>query len=435
MNRPGKEAAGHEKRSRKPNPSSRRGNGVPAARTTVADVQGARVPAACTRTIAGQAVDVPGNCAPSIGASPVGGWWSSPAASFSHDASPSEGLYPPGGFTNYLQSNPENFHFVGATMSWPSMSPNDPCSEGTPSPAASNLVHDVDAQGKETIDIDVDDTLQEVRTDKRLSWSRQEDVRLASAWLHNSKDPVDGNGRKADQYWADVTKTYNSTTESYRMRNRNQLKIRWERVKKPLSDFHGCWVKTTRVWQSGVSDDQLMDKAIEMYAGQNNDKPFTLQHIWKVVRHDMKWSAYLNRLNKEKDNSAKFNPAQVVNLENDGEKRPMGHKRAKNERNGKRKAPDALSAFSEKLEKFIEASTMARTDREKMSEVQQSLADKKIEAAKLNHKAAHEQTKCKMLDTYKEMMLAPTGQLTVEALAERDKALESMRLFLFAKDD
>lgn len=60
------------------------------------------------------------------------------------------------------------------------MSPNDPCSEGTPSPAASNLVHDVDAQDKETIDIDVDDTLQEVRTDKRLSWSRQEDVRLVS---------------------------------------------------------------------------------------------------------------------------------------------------------------------------------------------------------------------------------------------------------------
>jgi len=35
-----------------------------------------------------------------------------------------------------------------------------------------------------------------------------------------------------------------------------------------------------------------------------------------------------------------------------------------------------------------------------MTEIQQSLADKKIEAAKLSHKAAHEQTKCKMLETY-----------------------------------
>jgi len=54
--------------------------------------------------------------------------------------------------------------------------------------------------------------------------------------LHNSKDPVDGTGRKVDQYWAHVTKTYN-TTESSPKRNQNQLKIRWERIKKPLNDF------------------------------------------------------------------------------------------------------------------------------------------------------------------------------------------------------
>jgi hypothetical protein len=90
--------------------------------------------------------------------------------------------------------------------------------------------------------------------------------------LHNSKDPVDGNSKKPDAYWADVTKEYNKNTETSRKRNRNQLKIRWDRSKKPLTDFHGVWVNAGRVWQSGMSDDQLTDKALEMWVDQNNGK-------------------------------------------------------------------------------------------------------------------------------------------------------------------
>ncbi|XP_006644205.1 uncharacterized protein LOC102709966 isoform X2 [Oryza brachyantha] len=214
---------------------SRRGRGVPRTHPEGAATGGQ---AAATHRQSG-AIGVPQYAATC--AQPVGGWW--PASS------PSEGLYPPGGFTNYLQSNPfpnhsngnENFHFVGATMSQSSMSPIDLNATRTPSPAQHSDY--VDEQETETINVD-----EELRTDKRLNWSVGEDKRLASAWLHNSKDPVDGIGRKADKYWADVTEEYNKTIESSRKRNRNQLKIRWDRCKKPLTDFHGCWVNTGRVW-------------------------------------------------------------------------------------------------------------------------------------------------------------------------------------------
>ena len=83
--------------------------------------------------------------------------------------------------------------------------------------------------------------------------------------------------------------------------------------------------------------------------------------------------------------------------------------------------------------KFIETSTKNREDREKMAEVQKSLSYKKIEAARINHEAAHEQTKCKMLETYTQLLLVPTGQLSADALAERNLALESLRLTLFPK--
>ncbi|XP_039843756.1 glutathione S-transferase T3-like [Panicum virgatum] len=311
---------------------------------------------------------------------------------------------------------PENLHFVGAS------------SRGTPSPNASGLaMGTADAQNgsqEETIDIDVDDTLEPTRTDKRLNWSHEEDIRLVSAWLQNSLDPVDGNGKKSDQYWADVTNMYNSTTTSNRRRNRNQLKIRWDRIKKPVSEFHSCWIMTNRVYQSGMSDDQRTDKALQMYASEHDDKPFLLQHIWRVVKNERKWAAYVKRIDKEK--SPVSNPAHADNVEDSPKKRPIGTKQAKAVRDGKRK-PEVISAIGEKLDKFIDVSNKAK----KMAEVQQSLANKKLEVDQLNHKAAQEQTRGKMVDLYRDLFCASTSDMSEEAKAERYKALECMKLALF----
>ncbi|KAF8728569.1 hypothetical protein HU200_017832 [Digitaria exilis] len=97
---------------------------------------------------------------------------------------------------------------------------------------------------------------------------------------------------------------------------------------------------------------------------------------------------------------------------------------AKEERKGKRKKPEAIVAIGEKLDKFMEATTKA----EKIAQVQQNLADKKLEVAK-------EQTKSKMLDLYKELLCAPTSELSEEAKAERSKALELMASAIFSKDN
>lgn len=62
-----------------------------------------------------------------------------------------------------------------------------------------------------------------------------------------------------------------------------------------------------------MCDDQRMDQALEMYASEHDDKPFLLQHIWRVVKHERKWAAYVKKLNNEKEKSAIVNPAHVVN--------------------------------------------------------------------------------------------------------------------------
>jgi len=45
-----------------------------------------------------------------------------------------------------------------------------------------------------------------------------------------------------------------------------------------------------------MSDDQLMEIAEKMYASDHSDKEFMLKHIWKVVRGERKWSAYVKKM-------------------------------------------------------------------------------------------------------------------------------------------
>jgi hypothetical protein len=82
-------------------------------------------------------------------------------------------MYPPGGFTSFFQSNcsPENSHLVGNTASRATNSPSTPSFHGT-------LVGDSNAQDKETINVDEEYIVEDLRTENRLNWTKDEDIRL-----------------------------------------------------------------------------------------------------------------------------------------------------------------------------------------------------------------------------------------------------------------
>jgi hypothetical protein len=82
-------------------------------------------------------------------------------------------MYPPGGFTSLLQSNncPENSHLVGNTTNRTTISPT----------IARTPPADRNAQDKETINVDEDDTVEDGRKKKRLNWTKDEDIILVSS--------------------------------------------------------------------------------------------------------------------------------------------------------------------------------------------------------------------------------------------------------------
>ncbi|CAM0904808.1 unnamed protein product [Alopecurus aequalis] len=117
----------------------------------------------------------------------------------------------------------ENLHFVGTSPHGSFSTPPPPPQPKPASRLAPAKVNSTSSKKKRKV-INVDDDEPSERTAKRLSYTAQEHVRLANAWLECSTDPIDGNGKKGEKFWDDIASLYNSTTPSNRKRDRNQLK-------------------------------------------------------------------------------------------------------------------------------------------------------------------------------------------------------------------
>jgi hypothetical protein len=72
-----------------------------------------------------------------------------------------------------VKQHSRKFPFSRQSTSRTRVSPSAPSFKGTP-PCESN------AQDKETINVDADETIEDGRAEKRLNWTKDEDIRLVS---------------------------------------------------------------------------------------------------------------------------------------------------------------------------------------------------------------------------------------------------------------
>ncbi|KAM0913931.1 hypothetical protein ACQ4PT_011846 [Festuca glaucescens] len=272
----------------------------------------------------------------------------------------------------------ENLHFIGA-------SPHDSFSTPPPPPHPKVASRSAPAQVGSTSSkrkrkaITVDDDQLGERTAYRLPYTPDEHVRLAGAWLECSLDPIEGNGMKGEQFWDDIAALYNSTTASNRKRDRNQLKMEWQRTKKRLAAFHGEWLAVIGVYHSGHSTNDLEKMALEKYEG-NYHQPFQHLTMWAKLKDDGKWLASYNQMMKKagKSPSVETNlTSNELNLE--AEKRPSaGRDKAKAERAGKGKSGGLSQELGERFDKFIEVNNQSMEDRQKVIDSQVLLSNQQL---------------------------------------------------------
>ncbi|KAL6603069.1 hypothetical protein ACP70R_043430 [Stipagrostis hirtigluma subsp. patula] len=326
----------------------------------------------------------------------------------------------PGGYLRVLQ----NGHTFLAP--WPLAS-----KESVPEPLSDTITQHsaLGSKAKPVINIDGGD---DVRTEKRLPWKPDEDLRLVSAWLKFSNDPISGNGKKNEQYWGDVLAFYNSTTPTNRIRKTKHLKDRFQKIKRWVAFFCASWKKANSIHASGQSDgqsnDDLRDNALKFYLEDYNEGPFTVMHCWKALRDEPKWHALLEDL--EKSNKRKMgDEGDVGNStsvpEDTGEKEsPTWVKEAKKQCNGKGKVKGDNCSLDDDMKKYMAFQAEARKRHEEFIAIQQRVSDAKVEAARLKREAA-------MLKTYNSFMSMDTREMTNEIKAEHAIGLRILREKLF----
>ncbi|CAN6179702.1 unnamed protein product [Urochloa humidicola] len=213
------------------------------------------------------------------------------------DSDPQEwGMHPPGGFLNMFRNPTE--------QSPPQIVDNHGAKKVRKSASKSSR------RSQPLINLDSgEDDGDGARTDRRLQYTKEEEVRLVSAWLNNSNDPINGNGKKTDLYWGDVTDEYNSTTPNNRRRTSKQLKDHFQKIKKKVSLFCSSWKEAVSVRNSGQSDEQVMDNAQKIYE-EYKDGPFLLKHCWMILRDEPKWQVILE--DNMVPNKRKFNEGGVM---------------------------------------------------------------------------------------------------------------------------
>ncbi|KAF8718479.1 hypothetical protein HU200_025247 [Digitaria exilis] len=221
------------------------------------------------------------------------------------------------------------------------------------------------------------------RTEKRLTWTKEEDLKLVSAWLNNSNDPIQANYKKNDQYWKGVTTVFNSTTPKNRM------------------------------------------------------SPFMFKHCWDVLRKEPKWDAYLERLEQLEPENRKFcaeeDMGQRFSLDDAKDERPIGGKQAKEQLKRKRKDQACLVDLEDELHKFVDAQNIATEGRKEMLETQKQVSSEKLEARKLAYLTAKEHKESVMLETYRSLMMQDTTVMSEDMRSEHVLAVRCFREKLFGK--
>ncbi|CAL4898559.1 unnamed protein product [Urochloa decumbens] len=369
---------------------------------------------------------------------------------------------PPGGFSNFIQPNlNQQFIFGGEPSQYapfrPQRTQQDVQSEeefSTPISARNNnTCVDVDS-GEEA----------PARTEKRIYWTQEEDVRMMSSWLLNSTDSTCGADRKNEQYWTDVEVTYNETTPSHRARNAKQIKDRFHKVNRWTDLFHSAWLKARMIYTSGYNDQMWIEKAHVFYIEDNKKLklgPFVLMEVWNTVKTEAKWITYNSGLKAARKRAT----TKGSGNENEGEDRadtdfddldeqprPMGQKQAKKLKFAKSKEVEHIDL--EELEKFDKIQDKQNASRLKVLEVQQKLSSEKIEQSKLAHLAAKEQKEAakeqkeaaqmqmeakryeletRMFETYNSLLSMDLSLMSTEEKEDHANTIKCLKKKLFAE--
>ncbi|KAL6493277.1 hypothetical protein OROGR_033036 [Orobanche gracilis] len=117
------------------------------------------------------------------------------------------------------------------------------------------------------------------------NYSHDEDKLLCNVYMNISQDPATGRYQSAEEFWSRVVEGYNaSKATSWETRTARSLQARIQIIEKNVRKFHGCIRTVEGTHQSGISHEDVMNKARKLFAEDPNyKKRWRFHHVWSTI--------------------------------------------------------------------------------------------------------------------------------------------------------
>ncbi|XP_042386589.1 glutathione S-transferase T3-like [Zingiber officinale] len=195
---------------------------------------------------------------------------------------------------------------------------------------------------------------------KRRFWSLDEDMVLAKSWATISIDAVIANDQKHQAFWKRIADYYNkhrligAMKRSYQM-----LKTHYYKFAPMVNEFFATYNNLYTHHQSGWSDENVLENALNMWKTNNKNRDFKYMHVWRVLKEYEKYvpqsiahsSNKKVRTSESGGNTSTSNPNPDTSVDNDDFEaciRPIGQKATKRKDKSKVREFDTMEQILNK---------------------------------------------------------------------------------------
>lgn len=129
-----------------------------------------------------------------------------------------------------------------------------------------------------------------VKPKKGRNFTTEEERLLCRSFLHISQDPCVGSGQKKEAFWERITTHFNENCVTG-SRPARSLESKWHVIKHDVSKFCGCYAQVERLNASGQSNDDILERALDLYKLKApKNQSFLFLHCWWVLKDVPRWA-------------------------------------------------------------------------------------------------------------------------------------------------
>ncbi|XP_023746509.1 glutathione S-transferase T3-like [Lactuca sativa] len=126
-------------------------------------------------------------------------------------------------------------------------------------------------------------------TQERIPWTKEEEEKLAEAWISASQDPIEGNSQAFGCFGEKVCAVFYELTGS-ESRNPDQINLKWRYIRLKCTEFGEIYNNLLNIRKSGANDCDVFKAGLDQFEKITpTRKAFPYVKHWLKLKDALKW--------------------------------------------------------------------------------------------------------------------------------------------------